>query len=211
MLQATLRPSLLKQLHKLPLRQSSSTLAFPRLPSASYASAALVGALGASILAVPLYKAWNDEQQQPVVHTWTDEEIAARLATLQPVENAQLIRVKFEAQTDNMDWTFTPVQSHVSIVPGETALGFFVVTNRAPVTAHAMATYEVHPPQAARYLHKIQCFCFQEQSLGAGQSVDMPAWFYLDPAILQDPTVDVSEMTLSYTFHAMQEDDTVVA
>jgi len=62
------------------------------------------------------------------------------------------------------------------------------------------------PSQAGKYFHKIQCFCFTEQTLQAGQEVNMPVLYYVDPAILEDELMaDVEQITLSYTFHRAKE------
>jgi cytochrome c oxidase assembly protein subunit 11 len=137
------------------------------------------------------------------VHTWTDEEAAAKLATLRPVRHAELMTVRFDTTVDDtIPWSFVPVQQDLKIVPGETALGFFRVTNRDPHHAiTGVATYNVHPPKVGLYFQKIQCFCFEEQRLLPGETVDMPVFFFIDPDILKDPQVSyVRSVTLSYTF-----------
>lgn len=66
------------------------------------------------------------------VHTWTDEDAAARLSTLRPVANAELITVHFDTTIgDVMPWSFEATQPNVKVVPGETALSFFRVINHS--------------------------------------------------------------------------------
>jgi cytochrome c oxidase assembly protein subunit 11 len=143
------------------------------------------------------------------VHTWTDENAAERLRQLKPVTNAELITVRFDTTVpDVMPWSFVPVQLDVKIVPGETALSFFRVTNHSDKAITGVATYNVHPPKVGLYFQKIQCFCFEEQRLLPGETVDMPVFFFIDPEMLDDPQVSyVKSVTLSYTFFKTDEDD----
>ena len=106
--------------------------------------------------------------------TWTDEEAAARLAELKPVKDGRLITVRFDSTVgDVMPWEFVPTQLDVKVVPGETALSFFTATNNHPDKAiTGVATYNVHPPRAGLYFNKIQCFCFEEQRLLPGETVE---------------------------------------
>lgn len=146
----------------------------------------------------------------PRVHTWTDEDAAERLRQLKPVPNAELITVRFDTtvDSDTMQWSFEPVQLDVKLVPGETALSFFRVTNHSKKAITGVATYNVHPPKAGLYFQKIQCFCFEEQRLLPGETVDMPVFFFVDPEILEDPQISyVKSITLSYTFFKTDEDD----
>ena len=73
-----------------------------------------------------------------------------------------------------------------------------------------VATYNVHPPKVGLYFQKIQCFCFEEQRLLPGETVDMPVFFFIDPEILEDAQVSyITDITLSYTFFQTDQDDDV--
>ena len=100
-----------------------------------------------------------------------------------------------------LPWKFTPQQREVRVLPGETALAFYTATNKSDQDIIGVATYSVTPAQVAPYFSKIQCFCFEEQRLNAGETVDMPVFFYLDPDLLNDLNMrGVETVTLSYTF-----------
>lgn len=100
-----------------------------------------------------------------------------------------------------LPWKFTPQQREVRVLPGETALAFYTATNRGDKDIIGVATYSVTPAQCAPYFSKIQCFCFEEQRLNAGETVDMPVFFYLDPDLLTDLNMKgVETVTLNYTF-----------
>lgn len=143
------------------------------------------------------------------VHTWTDEDAAARLSTLRPVENAELITVHFDTTVpDNLPWAFEATQPSVKVVPGETALSFFRVKNNSERAITGVATYNVHPPKLGLYFQKIQCFCFEEQRILPGETVDMPVFYFIDPDMLDDPQVSyITDVTLSYTFFPTGEED----
>lgn len=103
--------------------------------------------------------------------------------------------------SDVLPWKFTPQQREVRVLPGETALAFYTATNYGDQDIIGVATYSVTPAQTAPYFSKIQCFCFEEQRLNAGETVDMPVFFYLDPDLLTDMNMrGVETVTLSYTF-----------
>ena len=135
---------------------------------------------------------------------WGTTQVAeeSKLKTIKPVEGAETIKVYFMASVHSeMPWKFKPTQSELRIVPGETALAFYTVKNSANYPITGVATYNVHPPKAGLYFNKIQCFCFEEQRLGAREEIDMPVFFFIDPELLEDPAMQgVTNITLSYTF-----------
>ena len=103
-----------------------------------------------------------------------------------------------------MPWKFTPQQREVRVLPGETALAFYTATNKSEEDIIGVATYSVTPAQVAPYFSKIQCFCFEEQRLNAGETVDMPVFFFIDPDFSMDPTMNkIDTITLSYTFFSL--------
>ncbi|MGE3865929.1 MAG: cytochrome c oxidase assembly protein, partial [Hyphomonadaceae bacterium] len=82
-----------------------------------------------------------------------------------------------------------------------TGLAFFRITNPTDKPVRAVATYNVTPEQTGAYFKKLECFCFQRQTFGPGETVEVPVVFFVDPAMLEDPdTKRVGEITLSYTY-----------
>jgi cytochrome c oxidase assembly protein subunit 11 len=121
---------------------------------------------------------------------------------LKPVTDSRRLRITFKGNvSDVLPWKFTPQQREVRVLPGETALAFFTATNKSDADIIGVATYGVTPAQVAPYFSKIQCFCFEEQRLNAGETVDMPVLFFIDPDFVKDPAMrGIDTITLSYTF-----------
>ena len=116
------------------------------------------------------------------------------------------VGVRFDANIHpGLPWRFEPEQISVRIRPGAQTKIYYRAQNLSARTWTGQAVYNVSPAQVGKYFKKIQCFCFSEQTLKAGQSVDMPVIFFVDPKIKQDPdTKDVDEITLSYTFYPVE-------
>lgn len=116
------------------------------------------------------------------------------------------IGVRFDANTHpGLPWRFEPEQTTVRINPGAQTRIFYRAQNLSARPWTAQAVYNVSPVQAGKYFKKIQCFCFSEQTLKAGETVDMPVVFFVEPKIKQDPdTKDIDEITLSYTFYPVE-------
>jgi cytochrome c oxidase assembly protein subunit 11 len=117
--------------------------------------------------------------------------------------------ISFNADVaEGMPWRFVPTQKSVKVKPGETTLAFFTAKNRSDRDITGVATYNVQPNKAGSHFNKVQCFCFEEQRLRAGEEVDMPVFFYLDPEFASDPAmVDVNDVMLSYTFFRSDDFD----
>ena len=118
----------------------------------------------------------------------------------------KVITVRFDANVSpQLAWTFEPVQHTIDVKVGETALAFFRATNTSDKVLKGTAAFNVAPEVAGIYFNKIECFCFKEQTLQPGQSVEMPVSFFIDPKIVEDrDTAQLSNLTLSYVFYPVQ-------
>jgi cytochrome c oxidase assembly protein subunit 11 len=116
------------------------------------------------------------------------------------------VGVRFDANTNpGLPWRFEPEQTKVEVKPGARTQIFYRAQNLSGRDWTGQAAYNVSPDQVGKYFKKIQCFCFTEQTLKAGQKVDMPVVFFVDPKIKEDPdTRDIDEITLSYTFYPVE-------
>ena len=113
----------------------------------------------------------------------------------------KLITVRFDASLErDMPWEFRPVERQVKVKIGETALAFYEAYNPTNRPVAGSASYNVTPYDAGSFFNKIDCFCFEEQTLYPFQEVEMPVSFFIDPAIKDDKFInDLNEITLSYT------------
>jgi cytochrome c oxidase assembly protein subunit 11 len=116
------------------------------------------------------------------------------------------VSVRFDANIHpGLPWRFEPEQTTVRIKPGAQTKIFYRAQNLSARAWTGQAVFNVSPDQVGKYFKKIECFCFTEQTLKAGQTADMPVIFFVDPAIKKDPdTKDIDEITLSYTFYPVE-------
>jgi cytochrome c oxidase assembly protein subunit 11 len=119
-----------------------------------------------------------------------------------PVDMDKRLRISFTSEvSDILPWKFVPQQREVHVLPGETALAFYKAKNKSDKDIVGMATYSISPGEASPYFNKIQCFCFEEQRLKAGEEVDMPVFFFIDPDFANDPRMrNIQDMILHYAF-----------
>jgi cytochrome c oxidase assembly protein subunit 11 len=123
------------------------------------------------------------------------------------------LTVRFDANVDPaLGWKFEPEVNSIRLRTGETATIFYKVTNKSSRESVGMATYNVAPDAFGPWFNKISCFCFTEQTLGPGESMEMPVVFFLDPALEQAETMKRMEsVTLSYTFMTVKTKTPVAA
>ena len=172
-------------------------------PEGSNRRVALLAALGALAMlglgyaSVPLYRLFC---QATGFNGTTQRATAAQAAALHAT--GRPITIRFDANVaPGMKWQFRPEQVTQDGHIGERKMAVFYAKN---ISNHAIvghAVFNVTPEQTGAYFHKIQCFCFNNQRLEAGQEVRMPVIYYVDPDMLKDPNArDIEEITLSYTF-----------
>lgn len=117
------------------------------------------------------------------------------------------VTVRFDANVSpHLAWKFEPVASTMDVKIGETALAFFRATNVSDKPLTGTAAFNVAPDTMGIYFNKVACFCFTEQTLQPGQSVEMPVTFFIDPKMVDDrDTMQLSNITLSYVFYPAQK------
>ncbi|RMF17666.1 MAG: cytochrome c oxidase assembly protein [Alphaproteobacteria bacterium] len=118
------------------------------------------------------------------------------------------VLVRFDTSTDpNLPWRFRPLQRSQTVRIGQTGIAFFEAVNLSDRPITGRAVYNIAPFKAGLYFVKVQCFCFDEQTLAPHQRVKMPVTYYIDPEIAEDRNLDdVNEVTLSYTFFRAPDD-----
>lgn len=151
--------------------------------------------VGLSFAAVPLYRMFCQV---------TGYGGTTQVAEAAPAEALdRTITIRFDANVDKaLPWNFAPDVRTMDVRIGESALTFFRAQNDTDKPVTGTAGFNVAPASAGKYFAKVECFCFQEQTLAAGQSIEMPVTFFVDPRIVEDEsTKNIEEITLSYTFY----------
>jgi len=159
----------------------------------------IAGMVGLSFASVPLYRLFCAA---------TGFGGATQRAQTSPTRiSARLITVRLDAQVaPGLDWEFRPLVNSIAVHPGAQSQVVFRAVNRTAAPVTAQAVYNVTPTKAGIYFDKLQCFCFNNQTLAPGASVDMGVAFFVDPDILTDPsTSEVRSITLSYTMFRVPE------
>ncbi len=113
------------------------------------------------------------------------------------VDGSRLITVELIAGTDaGLPWEFRPLVARIRLHPGELREVRFFAENRSPTAITGRAVPSVTPGPAARFLSKIECFCFSDQRLVPFEARTLPVLFSVSPRIPRD----LSTLTLAYTF-----------
>jgi cytochrome c oxidase assembly protein subunit 11 len=164
-----------------------------------------VAMVGAAFASAPLYNLFcrvTGFDGTPVVGTEAPGETLTRRMT-----------VRFDTNVaPGLGWSFTPETPQVEARLGETRTVFFKVRNEGTRPTTGVATYNVQPGQMGAYFVKLKCFCFDEQTLKPGETMDFPVVFYVDPSIAKDRNLEGMEsVTLSYTYFASRNGQPLAA
>lgn len=168
-------------------------------------AAVVIAMVGAAYASVPLYRLFCQ-----VTGFGGTPKIGVRAPK---IIAAQTITVRFDGNISNgLPWAFHPAQRTQTLKIGQKGLAFFEARNNSTTKITGTASFNVAPDIAGQYFTKIDCFCFTEQTLNPGETVQMPVTYFIDPAILQDRHArKLSEITLSYTFYPSEPQPTKAA
>lgn len=160
----------------------------------------VMGMTGAAFAAVPLYRMFCQA-------TGFDGTVRrAEKAPDQVLDETVLIR--FDTNVRDLPMTFRAEQVSQRVRIGETGIAYFDVTNTSDQPIHAKAAYNVVPEQAGPYFQKLQCFCFEGQTIAAGETRKFPVQYFVAPELATDAeSRGVREITLSYTFYPTKDFD----
>lgn len=177
---------------------------------AIYAISIVIVMLGLAYASVPLYRLFCQTtgfggtvqvDKTPQIPS----DLLDKSEDLKGLENnvsSKVYTIQFNSDvSDDMPWTFRPIQNEIKVRAGETALAFYNAANLTDQPIIGISTYNVTPQKVGLYFNKIQCFCFEEQLLKPKEHIEMPVLFFIDPEIADDPRmIDIDQITLSYTF-----------
>ena len=155
---------------------------------------------GAAFAAVPLYKMFCQV-------TGFDGTVRRAEAAPDQVLD-RMVTVRFDTNVRKLPMTFRAEQVTQQVRIGETGLAYFDVTNTSDQPIQARAAYNVVPESTGAYFLKLQCFCFDDQTIAAGETRKFPVQYFVAPEMATDAeTNGVQEITLSYTFYPVSDDE----
>jgi cytochrome c oxidase assembly protein subunit 11 len=162
------------------------------------------GMVGMAYASVPLYRAFC--------------QLTGFDGTVRKAEKApdkvldRKLTIRFDANVRELPWSFTASQVSQELKIGDTGLAFYKVTNNGKTPLTGRASYNVIPESAGLYFQKLECFCFTDQTIAPGATVEFPVVYFVDPKFAEDfETRGAQEVTLSYTFFPSTEKKTQAA
>ena len=129
------------------------------------------------------------------INTLTPMNVTAEEVANTQVDKSRKITIEFDGNAQG-PWRFRPTVASMEVHPGELVQVVYEVVNTQSRAIDAQAIPSYAPQQAAAHFKKMECFCFQQQTMGPNEAKQMPVVFFIDPALPKD----VKTITLSYTF-----------
>jgi cytochrome c oxidase assembly protein subunit 11 len=118
------------------------------------------------------------------------------------IDTSRSVQVDFIAHLNSdFAWKFEPVQKHIEVNPGQQVTVNYRVTNTLAHASTGRAVPSFAPMEAGSYFQKVECFCFSNQTLAAGETREMPITFWVDSKLPKD----ISAIALSYTFFSLED------
>ena len=113
----------------------------------------------------------------------------------------KIVSVRFDTNVNNLTWDFKAKTNVMDVKVGQVNKIEFEVENYGDDTTYGVASFNVSPSSFGKYYSKLGCFCFEKQELKPGEKATYVMTFYLDPELVNDPTVkNLQDVTMSYTF-----------
>jgi cytochrome c oxidase assembly protein subunit 11 len=158
----------------------------------------VIGMTGAAFAAVPLYRMFCQA---------TGFDGTVRKAEKAPDQILdRMVTIRFDTNVRDLPMTFTAEQTVQRVRIGETGIAYFDVTNTSDKPIEARAAYNVVPEYAGPYFQKLQCFCFDAQTIAAGETRKFPVQYFVAPELATDREArGATEITLSYTFYPSKD------
>ncbi|WP_426040824.1 cytochrome c oxidase assembly protein [Brevundimonas sp. TWP2-3-4b1] len=154
---------------------------------------------GAAFAAVPLYRMFCQ------VTGFNGTTMKADKAPTETLDRE--VTIRFDTNVRGLPMVFKAEQVTQRVKIGETGIAYFDVTNTSDKPILARASYNVVPEQTGAYFQKLECFCFDDQTIAAGETRQFPMQYFIAPEMVDDREVaGVNEITLSYTFYPVQDD-----
>ena len=117
----------------------------------------------------------------------------------------ETVRVRFDTNVRGLPWDFQAEETRQTVRIGDTGIAYFRVTNTSDRPISGTAAYNVVPERAGPYFQKLQCFCFEAQTVQPGETVEFPIQYFIAPEMATDREGrGIKEITLSYTFYPTQ-------
>lgn len=162
-------------------------------------AAGVVTMTGAAFASVPLYRLFCQ------VTGFNGTVMKADAAPTEILDRE--VTIRFDTNVRGLPMVFRAEQVSQRLKIGETGLAYFDVTNTSDKPILARASYNVVPEQTGAYFQKLECFCFDDQTIAAGETRKFPMQYFVAPEMVADrETAGVTEITMSYTFYPVSDD-----